>query len=151
MAICGFLILIGCLLLIGIGIAISLAACALTAILLALGITSSSLAIALRTRRAALGLRVFLLQCGILAGLPAGATSALLIQTFITACGHTWPTVAAGALAGALVGIGIALSLDSITRLLPLRASARLASLTPRRLTHLRRSPGSRNPADFIP
>ena len=66
------------LVLIGVGIAVGLVACALAALLVGLGVLSSSVVVGMLSGRATDGIRVFLLQCGVIAGVPAGAICALL-------------------------------------------------------------------------
>ena len=75
------------LVLIGVGLAIGLVACTLGGILVGLGVVSSSFIIGFRSGRSSAGIRAFLLQCGILAGIPAGAVCAWLAQSFFTAYG----------------------------------------------------------------
>ncbi len=109
----------------GIGFAIGLAACAMGFALVALGVVSSSIAVGLRARRASSGVKAFLLQCGILAGIPSGAVCALLLESVWHGINATRMTIAAyGALAGACSGLAVALFLDLIAR----RALATLGS-----------------------
>ncbi len=122
----GLVFLVIALILVGIGIAIGLVACGLAALLVGLGVVSSSFVIGLSTRRPAAGFRAFLLQCGILAGIPAGAVCAWLGKAFFTAVASELPILACGALGGAVAGIIVALSLDFISRRLHAWASARL-------------------------
>ena len=112
--------------LIGIGVAIGLVGCALAAALLGIGMISSSVFVGLRSGRPAAGIRVFLLQCGILAGIPAGAACAWLAQAFFAAYGSGWQVLAYGALGGAFAGLVIALLVDFISRRLQAWASQRL-------------------------
>ncbi|HEY5894496.1 MAG TPA: hypothetical protein VIT91_14840 [Chthoniobacterales bacterium] len=116
MALFGLVFLVVALVLIGIGISIGLAACVLAGALLGLGVISSSFVIGLRTGRPAAGIRAFLLQCGILAGIPAGAVCAWLAEAFFVAYGGGWPVLVYGALGGAVAGIVVALSLDFVSR-----------------------------------
>jgi len=113
------------LLLLGAGFAIGLAACAIAAVLLGLGVISSSLVVGFWSGRPAHGLRAFLIQCGILLGIPAGAVCAWLGKAFITAYGSELPILAAGALGGALAGLAIGLSLDFVARRFHAWASTR--------------------------
>ena len=70
--------LVVALVLVGVGFAVGLVACVLGACLLGLGVLSSSLFVGVTSRRPALGVRLFLLQCGVFTGLPAGAVGAWL-------------------------------------------------------------------------
>ena len=103
------------LVLIGVGIAIGLVACALAAVLLGLGIVSSSALVGMRSGRPALGVRVFLLQCGLLGGIPAGAVFAWLAQSFFEAYGAGWPVLLYGGIGGAVSGILLAVLIDFIS------------------------------------
>ncbi|MEI9895218.1 MAG: hypothetical protein WDN28_15340 [Chthoniobacter sp.] len=104
MGIFGLVFLFVALVLIGIGIAIGTIACLAAAVLVGLGVVSSSFVVALRAGRPSAGIRMFLLQCGVLAGIPAGAVCAWLGHNFYLAAGSEWPIVAFGALGGALAG-----------------------------------------------
>ena len=126
MALFGLIFLVVALVLIGVGVAVGLVACALAAALLGIGVISSSVVVGARSGRAAVGIRVFLLQCGILAGIPAGAVCAWLAQSFFEAYGSGWPVLVYGALGGAFAGVFVALFLDFISRRLHSWASARL-------------------------
>lgn len=128
MALFGFVFLVVALVLIGVGIAVGLVGCAVAAVLLTLGVVSSSFVIGLRSGRPAVGIRAFLLQCGILAGIPAGAVFAWLAQSFFAAYGSGWPVIIYGAAGGAVAGVLVALLLDFITRRLHIWASARFTS-----------------------
>lgn len=123
--------LFSALVLTGIGLAIGLFACALAGILLSAGVVSTSVLIALRSSRPALGVRAFLLQCGVLAGVPAGAICAWLAQTLFVAYDSGWAVLLAGAVGGALSGLVIALGLDLASRRLHAWAVAQTG--TPRR------------------
>lgn len=125
MALFGLVFLIVALVLIGIGVAVGLVGCLLTALLVGLGVVSSSFFIGLRTGRAAAGIRAFLLQCGILAGLPAGAVCAWLAQAFFAEYGAGWPVLVYGALGGAFAGLLVALLLDFVSRRLHRWATSR--------------------------
>jgi hypothetical protein len=112
--------------LIGVGIAVGLVGCVLAAGLLGLGIVSSSFIIGLRSGRPAAGVRAFLVQCGIVAGVPAGAACAWLGKTFFQEFHGDLLVILYGGLGGALAGIIVALALDYISRRLHAWASARL-------------------------
>lgn len=103
------------LVLIGVGIAVGLVACALAAVLLGLGMVSSSAFVGLRSGRPALGVRVFLLQCGLLGGIPAGTLCAWLAHSFFEAYGAGWPVLLYGAIGGAVSGIALALLIDFLS------------------------------------
>ncbi len=123
-------LLLGCvmLVLIGIGIAVGLIACALAALLLALGMISTSVLVGVRSGRAADGFRLFLLQCGLVAGVPAGAACALLGSSLAAELRGLvdWQVLIGGALAGAVAGGLVALALDLMTRRLQTWASSKL-------------------------
>lgn len=116
MAIFTLLFLLVALVLIGVGIALGLAACLLAALLLGMGVLSSSVIVGFRSRSSAEGIRAFLLQCGVLAGIPAGAACAWLGQSLVTGTPGGWPVAVCGALAGAIAGIVVALLLDLASR-----------------------------------
>lgn len=125
--------------LIGIGIAIGLVGCAIAAALLGVGVISSSVFVGLWSGRTRTGLRVFLLQCGLLAGIPAGAVCAWLGQSFLSAYGSGWPALVYGAIGGAFAGVVIALLLDLISRRLHSWAAQRLVPLRSRATHSLNR------------
>jgi hypothetical protein len=126
MALFALVFFVVALVLIGVGLAVGLVGCALAAVLLGLGVVSSSAFIGLRTGRPALGIRVFLLQCGLVAGIPAGAVCAWLAQSFFEAYGAGWPVLVYGALGGAVGGVLVALLVDVISRQVHGWASARI-------------------------
>jgi hypothetical protein len=126
MALFGLVFFVVAVVLFGIGVAVGLVGCALAAALLGIGVISSSVFVGLRSGRAATGLRAFVLQCGILAGIPAGAVCAWLAQSFFEAYGKGWPVLVYGALGGAFAGLFVALLLDFISRRAQSWASARL-------------------------
>src|SRR5688572_19237121 len=110
----GLIFLVVALVLIGVGIAIGLFACAAAAVLVGLGVISSSVVVGIRSGRTSAGVRVFLLQCGVLGGVPAGAVCAWLLQTFFDTYGSVLPVLISGALGGAFAGVIVALLLDFI-------------------------------------
>ncbi|MDB6080351.1 MAG: hypothetical protein JWO82_4098 [Akkermansiaceae bacterium] len=133
MAIVSLILAVVVLVLIGVGIAIGLVACAVTAALVGLGVVSSSVVVGMRSGRAADGVRVFLLQCGIIAGVPAGVfgawlTGSLMMTEFQGAV--DWPVLVCGGLAGALAGILVALALNAMWRRLHAWAVVRLPEVT---------------------
>lgn len=126
MGVFGIVFLVVALVLIGIGIAVGLVACAVSAMLVGLGVVSSSFVIGIRSGRPAAGIRAFLVQCGILAGIPAGAVCAWLGKSFYMATASEWPVLICGAIGGAVAGVVIALALDFISRRTSAWATARL-------------------------
>jgi hypothetical protein len=125
MEIIGLAAMVVTLLLIGVGFAIGLVACALAAVLVGLGVVSSSFVIGLLTGRASAGVRAFLLLSCVLAGIPAGAVCAWLGKSFFEAYGSQLLVLFCGAIGGAIAGIIVALALDFVSRRLHAWASAR--------------------------
>ena len=128
-------ILLMMLVFVGIGVGLGVFMCGLAAVLVMGGVISSSAALGLITRRPAVALRVFLLQCGVLAGIPAGAVAAWLghelLERFmasqaLVSSGGTWQIPALGALGGAVGGAALALLMDFVFR----RSHAWLAGRT---------------------
>jgi len=130
MALFGLVFLVVALILIGVGIVLGLVICAIAAVLVAVGVLSSSVVVGLFSRSAASGVRAFLLQCGILAGVPAGILCAWLAHSVFEAYGSGWLVFLYGALGGALGGIIIALLVDFIYRRVHTWAAAKLALAT---------------------
>ncbi|WP_395718315.1 hypothetical protein [Prosthecobacter sp.] len=116
MGIPGLILLCVMLVLIGVGIAVGLFACALAAVLVTLGVVSSSVALGFFTKRPATAVRVFLLQCGILAGIPAGAVTAWLGRALLEKADQGWVIAIYGGIGGAFAGALLALLLDFIFR-----------------------------------
>jgi hypothetical protein len=131
MEIFGLFVGVIALVLIGVGFAVGLVACAITAALVGLGVVSSSFVIGLLTGRPSAGFRAFLLQSCVLAGIPAGAVCAWLGKTFLAAYGSDLVVLGCGALGGAIAGIIIALALDFISRRFRSWASARFLPPSP--------------------
>ncbi|GAA5144812.1 hypothetical protein GCM10023213_35570 [Prosthecobacter algae] len=127
MAIFGILFLGVALVLIGVGIALGLAAIVAAAGLISLGVLSSSVLIGLRTGRTESGIRALFIQCGVLAGIPAGAICAWALKHFSEQIGDGWVVPAYGALGGALAGLCLALIMDAISRRTHAWASRQLA------------------------
>ena len=101
------------LVLIGVGLVLGAAAVALTFALVAAGVVSSSVMIGVWRGKAQAGLRAFLLQCGIFAGIPAGMLCAWAATSLWEQINGTLVIVlAAGGLAGALGGAVVALMFD---------------------------------------
>jgi hypothetical protein len=121
--------LVVALLLIGIGIAIGTIACLVAAALVGLGVISSSFVVGVSSGRASAGFRAFLLQCGVLAGIPAGAVCAWLGHRFYIAAGSELPILFFGALGGALAGLIVAVMLDFVSGRLGSWATTRVRSL----------------------
>ena len=116
------------LVLIGVGIALGLVACLFAALLLGTGVLSTSFIVGFLSRSRAEGIRAFLVQCGVLAGIPAGAACAWLGQSLVTGTPGGWPVAVCGALAGAAAGVVVALSLDHASRHLHRWALERIKS-----------------------
>jgi hypothetical protein len=126
----GLIVGLVALLLMGIGIALGLVACGLAAVLLALGVISSSILVGVRSGRASSGIRAFLLQVGVLIGIPAGALCAWLAKSLFEAYGNLqgWTVMAYGAVGGAVAGVLVALMVDFISRRMGAWANRRLDS-----------------------
>lgn len=129
MAIAALIAFVVVLILIGIGIAIGLVACGILAILVGLGVLSTSVIVGFRSGRPTDGIRIFLLQCGIIAGVPAGAVCAWLVAMLSRelAGAVDWPIIVFGGLGGALAGTLVALSVDHISRKLHQWAALRVS------------------------
>jgi hypothetical protein len=130
MALFGLMFLVVVLILIGVGIVVGVVACCIAAVLFAVGILSSSVVVGLLTRRPVAGIRAFLLQCAILAGIPSGIVCAWLAHSISSAAGPGWLISFYGALGGAPAGLVIALLLDFLFRRLHRWASAKLGRKT---------------------
>jgi hypothetical protein len=130
MALFGLVFLVVALILVGVGIVVGLVACCVTAVLVGVGIVSSSVVVGLFSRSPVAGIRAFLLQCGVLAGIPAGILCAWLAHSIFEAYGSGWLVFLYGALGGALGGFIIAFLVDFIFRRLHAWTAARLALAT---------------------
>jgi hypothetical protein len=126
MGIPGLIALLVMIVLIGVGIGIGLFACAITALLVMLGVVSSSVALGFFTKRPATAVRALLLQCGILAGIPAGAVTAWVGRAFLDKVDESWLIAVYGGIAGAFAGAVLALMLDFIFRRTHLWVEARV-------------------------
>lgn len=102
MGLFGLIFLIVALVVIGIGIALGVVACILTCAFLVLGIASSSFVIGFHRGHPVAGTRAFLVQCGILAGVPAGIVCVWSVQ-FVFGTGATGWSL--GYWKSALVGV----------------------------------------------
>ncbi|MHB1081999.1 MAG: hypothetical protein ACYC67_21595 [Prosthecobacter sp.] len=116
MGIPGLIMLLVMVVLVGAGIGIGLFACALAAGLAMLGVVSSSVALGFLTKRPATAVRALLLQCGILAGIPAGAVTAWVGRTVLEHVDESWMIAVYGGIGGAFAGAMLALLLDFIFR-----------------------------------
>jgi hypothetical protein len=116
MGIFGLIAVLVMLVLIGMGIGVGLFACAIAAVLVMLGVVSSSVALGFFTKRPATAVRALLLQCGILAGIPAGAITAWLGRALLEKVDATWLIAVYGGIGGAVAGAVLALLLDYIFR-----------------------------------
>lgn len=116
MGVPGLIFLLVMIVLIGIGIGIGLFACVIAAGLVALGVVSSSVALGFFTKRPATAVRALLLQCGVLAGIPAGAVTAWIGRAIFEKVDQSWMIAVYGGIAGAFAGALVALLLDFIFR-----------------------------------
>lgn len=130
MALFGLVFLVVALILIGVGIVVGLVVCGVAAVLVGVGVISSSVVVGLFSRSSAAGVRAFLLQCGVLAGIPAGMLCAWLAHSIFEAYGSGWLVFLYGALGGALGGVIIALLVNFIYRRASTWAAAKLALAT---------------------
>jgi hypothetical protein len=133
MGIVGLLFVCVMLVLIGVGIAVGLVACAMAALLLGLGMISSSVLVGMRSGRPADGIRLFLLQCGLIVGVPAGAACAWLGSSLAAELQGVvdWQVIIGGGLAGATAGGLVALALDLMSRRLQVWAAEKLPGRKP--------------------
>lgn len=113
------------LIIIGAGIGVGLFLCVVASALVLLGVISSSAVLGFITRKPATALRVFLLQCGILTGIPCGALLAWAghhLVRYAEELAVQWPgslewqVPLLGAIGGGLGGAVLALSMDFILR-----------------------------------
>ncbi|MFC5456354.1 hypothetical protein [Prosthecobacter fluviatilis] len=112
----GLIMLIVMVVLIGVGIGAGLFACAIAAGMVMLGVVSSSVALGFFTKRPATAMRALLLQCGVLAGIPAGAVTAWVGRTVLEKVDESWMIAVYGGVGGAFAGALLALMLDFILR-----------------------------------
>lgn len=138
MALFGLIFLVVALILIGVGIVIGVVVCGVAAALVAVGVVSSSVVVGLLTRRPVAAVRVFLLQCALLTGIPSGILCAWLVHYTLSAADSGWLISLYGAVGGAAAGVVIAFFLDFTFRRLHAWAAAKLPSKTRRELaTHV--------------
>jgi len=116
MGIPGLIAMLVMIVLIGVGIGIGLFACMVAAALGMLGVVSSSVALGFFTKRPATAVRALLLQCGVLAGIPAGAITAWVGRAFLEKVDESWMIAVYGGIGGAFAGALLALMLDFIFR-----------------------------------
>jgi hypothetical protein len=135
MALFALIFLVVALILIGVGIVVGVVVCGVAAALVAVGVLSSSVVVGLLTRRPVAGIRVFLLQCALLAGIPSGILCAWLVHYALSAVGPGWLISLYGAIGGAVAGVIIALLLDFTFRRLHTWAAAKLPNRTRREIT----------------
>lgn len=119
----------GLVILIGVGIAAGLVAFGLAAALTGLGIVSASLAAGFLAGRPQTGVRVFLIQCGVLAGIPAGALCAWILDQVSDHVDESWLIPVYGGIGGAFAGLLIALLMDFIFRRTQAWAEKKLQAL----------------------
>ena len=116
MGIPGLIAMVVMIVLIGVGIGIGLFACLIAMALGMLGVVSSSVALGFFTKRPATAVRALLLQCGVLAGIPAGAITAWVGRALLEKVDASWMIAVYGGIGGAFAGALLALLLDFIFR-----------------------------------
>ena len=116
MGIPGLIAMLVMIVLIGVGIGIGLFACLIAMALGMLGVVSSSVALGFFTKRPATAVRALLLQCGVLAGIPAGAITAWVGRALLEKVDESWMIAVYGGIGGAFAGALLALLLDFIFR-----------------------------------
>ena len=116
MGIPGLIAMLVMVVLIGVGIGIGLFACLIAVALGMLGVVSSSVALGFFTKRPATAVRALLLQCGVLAGIPAGAITAWVGRALLEKVDESWMIAVYGGIGGAFAGALLALLLDFIFR-----------------------------------
>ena len=126
MALFALIFLVVALILIGVGIVVGVVVCAIAAALIALGVLSSSVVVGLLTRRPIAGVRTFLVECALLAGVPSGILCAWIVHYTMAAAGDGWLISLYGAIGGAVAGGVIAVLLDFTFRRLHTWAVAKL-------------------------
>lgn len=103
--------------LIGMGMVLGVVAVGLTVAFVSAGVVSSSVAIGVWRGRTKSGLRAFFIQCGLLAGIPAGMLCAWLgANLWAQMDAGTVRTLVAGGVGGALSGLVVAVLFDFIAR-----------------------------------
>ena len=121
------------LILVGVGLALGTVAALLTVILVVAGVVSSSVALGVLRGTARSGFRAFVLQCGVIAGIPAG----ILCAWIASSVRHIMETdllriLVVGAMSGAVAGACVAMLLVFIVQRLGNWAGARLKLTTTR-------------------
>ncbi len=135
MPILSLLAVVVMLVLVGVGIVLGAVAVALTLGLVAAGVVSSSVMIGVWRGQAQAGLRAFLLQLGVLGGIPAGMLCAWVGTTLWQEIDSTLVVIlVAGGLAGALGGTVVALMFDFLAGRVHHWLGARLAGVKVREL-----------------
>lgn len=109
MELIGIIFVLIAVLLLGVGMAIGLVACVAGSVLVGAGVLSSSVLVGFWRRRTLAGVQAFFVQCGILAGAPAGAVCAWAAAQVWPALHAQWHLLAAGAAGGVVAGLGVAL------------------------------------------
>ncbi|MBK1880943.1 hypothetical protein JIN85_00870 [Luteolibacter pohnpeiensis] len=137
MVVFGLIALLIVLVLMGVGIAIGLFACLILSALMALGVISSSLVIGFKSGKYSHGIRAFFLQCGVVAGLPAGCVCTWLAVKIFDIPIQSWIAIGAGALAGALAGLLTGLVLDQLFRLFIQQLRKQVAARKMKRLPNV--------------
>src|SRR6266550_895284 len=115
------------LILVGVGLAFGTLAAFLAVILVVAGVVSSSVAVGLLRGTARAGFRAFVVQCGVVAGVPAGMLSAWIASSVrhIMEADLFW-ILLVGAISGAVAGACVAMLFVFIVQRLGNWAGARL-------------------------
>ena len=111
MEVFGLVFIFVALFLIGVGIVCGVLACGIAVALVGIGIVSSSVIVGFLSRPRA-GVRAFLLQCGLVAGVPAGIVCAWLAHYLFSAAAPALLISFYGAFGGAVAGLVIALLVE---------------------------------------
>jgi hypothetical protein len=115
------------LILVGVGLAFGTLAAFLTVILVVAGVVSSSVAVGLLRGTARAGFRAFVVQCGVVAGVPAGMLCAWIASSVrhILEADLLW-ILFVGAISGAVAGACVAMLFVFIVQRLGNWAGTRL-------------------------
>ena len=125
------------LVLVGVGMVLGAVAVALTLALVTAGVVSSSVMIGVWRGKAQAGLRAFLLQLGVLGGVPAGMLCAWVGTTLwkeVSLDHALIVTLVAGGLAGAVGGVVVALMFEFVAGRVQRWLGARLEGVKVREL-----------------